>query len=399
MNKYKTLIYFLILTALWSILYAAIKYFLWWNLSNDIDINLQTIAGFLSFWSIVSYLIGWAIAYTFLKKYVLFVLSILAILVLTVAYWFHFNDTTTLGLFFIVIGFLYGLWSVIKNVLISIEIKKTWLQDTTVNALIWIIFIVFIIFGSILWWILAENLWNNGFIFLILIAIISSIISLFLNYDTITLTSLLNKWFKSYYAERKHKFTDSMRAYIPDIRHIAKRYYFVMISSALLWSISTIVSQKAIEYSVMYFDKVPSSAAILLLYSALWVILWSIISMKMEKKRWFYFVIFNICFAFVVIAFPFLSASFKSVSVLAFIVWFFFGWAVNLIDAFFFRKIGEENKKEYGSSTFWLLTSFVIFIMMFLSSFIDKYFWLEILMLFLWVIIMSVWVLNFKWNT
>jgi hypothetical protein len=37
--------------------------------------------------------------------------------------------------------------------------------------------------------------------------------------------------------------------------------------------------------------------------------------------------------------------------------------------------------------------------MMFLSSFIDKYFWLEILMLFLWVIIMSVWVLNFKWNT
>ena len=85
--------------------------------------------------------------------------------------------------------------------------------------------------------------------------VITSILSLFLDYDKITFKSLLSNGFKSYYFDRKHKFISSMKEYIPDIKYITKKYYIIMLSSSFLWAISTIVSQSAVEYSEANFDK------------------------------------------------------------------------------------------------------------------------------------------------
>ena len=280
--------------------------------------------------------------------------------------------------------------------IIAIEIKKTWLPDTMVNAFAWIVFVVFVIAWSIIWSLLHEKMWNNWNYVIIWMLALSSILSLFLDYDKITLKSLLQSGFKSYFFDRRHKFINSMKNYIPDIKYITKKYYVVMISSSFLWAISTIVSQSAVEYSEIHFNKLWSEAALVLLFSAVWVIFWNFLSMKMDKARWKYFFIFNLIFSLLIISFPFVAVSFLYVKIFAFVIWIFFWVASNLIDAYFFRKIWDENKKEYGSSTYWLILSAVIFIMMIFSSNINTMFWFDILMYILWSFVFVIWFFNLR---
>lgn len=200
-----------------------------------------------------------------------------------------------------------------------------------------------------------------------------------------------------------------MKLYLPELKYIFKHYALIIISAWFLWAISTIVSQKAIEYSIINFNKSESQSALILLYSALWVILWSLVSIKMEKDRWKYFIINNFIFWILVILFPFFSKNYIQVSIMAFAIGFFFWIASNLLDAYFFKTIWEENRKEYGSSTYWLIVSLVVFIMMFSSNIIEKYSpiglinnnilkspfsqsqtWYDVLMLFLWFIIILI---------
>jgi len=48
MQKYKTFIILIILTAIWSSLFSIIKYFLWGDLSHTISPDLQELSGYLS---------------------------------------------------------------------------------------------------------------------------------------------------------------------------------------------------------------------------------------------------------------------------------------------------------------------------------------------------------------
>ncbi len=394
MKKYKTLIIFLILTAIWSAFFSVFKFFLWGDLKTIIlnpetQPDLQEISWYLSLWWAISFLVWWALAHTFLKKYFLFFISLFALIFTTLGFFVWMNNKIILSATLITIWIFYGLRTVVRNIIISIEIKKTWLPDTMINALVSIIFIVSLIAWTIIWWLLTEKLWHNGLYIIIAILTASCIVSLLLDYDKISLKSLLINGVESYYLDRKTKISKSMKQYIPDIKHISKKYFAIIIVSSLLWAVSTIVSQKWVEFSTQNFDKKNSEAAFILLYSAVWAIIWNIVSMKMEKNRWKYFLIFNIILWLLIIGFPFFSTSFLKIKIMAFIIWIFFWWASNLLDAYFFRKIWEDNKKEYGSATYGLILSLTIFIMMFISSNIDKIFWYKILLILLWIIILS----------
>lgn len=398
MQRYKTLIIFLVLTAVWSALFTTVKFFLWGDLRETLAPDLQTLAWYLSLWWVISYFIGWAIAYTFLKKYVLFFVSLFTLILVIVAYIVWFDNNFILWFVMISIWIFYWLWSVVKNILIAVEIKKTWLPDTTVNALVGIVFVIFIILWSILWGVLVENMWKQWFLVIIAMLVFTSVISLTLNYDKLTLKELLKNWIKSYYHDRERKFLDSMKDYIPDVVYISKKYYLVILTSSFLWAISTIVSQKAVEFSIDNFDMKQAEATMVMLYSAVWVIIWNIGSAKMDKNRWKYFRIFNTLFALLVFTFPFLWVSFLMVSIIAFVIWIFFWIASNLVDAFFFKKIWDENKKEYWASTYGLILSFVIFVMMFISTYVNDLFSFEILMIFLWLIVLWLSFLKFNEN-
>jgi len=99
--------------------------------------------------------------------------------------------------------------------------------------------------------------------------VFSSIISLFLDYDKVSFKSLISNGFKNYTYERKMKFTNSMKSYLPELKYIFNHYGLLIISASFLWAISTIVSQKAVEYSIVNFGKTESEATFVLLYSAL----------------------------------------------------------------------------------------------------------------------------------
>ena len=136
------------------------------------------------------------------------------------------------------------------------------------------------------------------------------------------------------------------------------------------------------------FDVEASDATYVLLYYAVWEILWNIVSMKMSKVRWKFFIIFNSLFAILIFLFPYLSVSFSALSWLAILLGMFFWVSSNLIDSYLLKRIWEEDKKEYGSSTYGLVLSIVIFGMMFFSSAILKTFWYSVLMIILGFIIL-----------
>jgi predicted MFS family arabinose efflux permease len=118
----------------------------------------------------------------------------------------------------------------------------------------------------------------------------------------------------------------------------------------------------------------------LLLYSSVWAILWNIISGFLTKYRWKSFVILNIFLSLLIIFFPFFNSNFFQVWIIAFLVWLVFWASTNLIDSFYLSKLWEQDKKEYGSSTYGLIFSIILFWTMFISSYIDKQYWFDILM-------------------
>jgi hypothetical protein len=59
-----------------------------------------------------------------------------------------------------------------------------------------------------------------------------------------------------------------LKNFFPELKYIFKNFSLIIISSSFIWVISTVISQKAVEYSVLEFNKLPSEAAFLLLYSS-----------------------------------------------------------------------------------------------------------------------------------
>ena len=386
MKRFKTFIIFIILVATWGTFFASFKYFLWWDLWDSLKPDLQKIAWYMSLGWVLAYLVWWAFASTFLKKYYLFIISVFTFIFLLSSYLFWFSTNTSLAFIITLIWFLYWLWNVVKSVLISIEIKKTWLRETVVNAYVWMVFVIFLIVWSILWNLIFEKLWHNWYILLMGLMLFGAIISFNLDYEKIPFTSLIRNWWNSYLYERKNTLTKSIKAYIPDLKYIVKKYLYVIIGSSLLWAITTIVSQSSVEYSVNTFGIEASKASFLLLYSAVWAIAWNILSMKMNTNRWKFFIIFNTLFSLVIIAFPFLAKSFLYINIMATILWVFFWIISNLVDSYLMKSFWDENKKEYWASTNWLVLSLVIVCMMFVSSSVLQNFWYQTLMISLWSI-------------
>lgn len=386
MNKFKTFIIFVVLVSIWATFFATIKFYLWWELSDTLKPDLQKISWYLSLWCVFAFLVWGAFASTFLKKYYLFVISILSLLLVSIGYFIWFNTSYWFAFVVVLIWFLYWLWNVVKSVIIAIEIKKTWLAETLVNAIVWITFVIFIIIWSIVWSLLFEKLWHDGYLIIMSLLFIASIASFNLDYDKVHFSSLIKNGWNKYLYDRKNSLQKSISLYIPDLKYILKNYSFIIIASSFLWTISTIVSQASIEFSVEKFSIDASKATYVLLYSAVGAILWNVLSVKMNKNRWKFYIIFNSLFGIIIFLFPFLAFNFSILSFMALILWMFFWVSSNLVDSYLLKRIWEENKKEYWASTFWLVFSIILFSMMFLSSLILQKFWFTTLMLLLWTI-------------
>lgn len=372
-HSLRTFIPFLFLIGLWTLFFATFKFFLWNDLRSTLWVDLQTIAWYLSLGASFSYLIGGAFAYAFVKKHLLLTISFFITCIVWIIALFWLGNMVGFIISLISIGFLYGLWTVMRNVLVSVEIEKTGYSDIFVNALAGIVFTVFIIGGSLMWSILFEKYGSSWYLFIIFLLFLTIITSSFLDYDRVYLSTLLEDGFGEYVERKKKKIKMALSSYIPELRYILSHYFPTLLTSAVLWSTSAAVSQQAIEFSVDYFHKLPSESSFILLYSAVWVILWNIFSIKMQTNRWFYFTLFTLLYGIMILAFPFLAFSYFFTVIMAFGIWIFFWISSNLIDAYYLKIISEENKKEYGASTYGLIISLTLFATMILSSWLTTH--------------------------
>lgn len=386
--KNKNLIILFILIIVWSLFFAIYKYFMWWVFKTD-TITLQYISWYLSIWTIWAFIIGWLLYELFReKKYHLATILFTLISVISI-YLFTkfqvFENNILVAWITLIVWFFYWLWWVLRNILISTQIHESTLWDTKINGLANIFFITSLIIWSIVWGIIAEKLSIN-WIFIISVLLWIWLISWsFLSYKSLQETKTIKKRALEY-----------KQNYLSDFKFIVKKYFVIMIFIALIITIATILSQKAIEYNVNILGKSWSSSAIILLYSAIWSIIWNIVSMKINKHRWFNFLIFSILFATTTFLFPTFISNFTQTSILAFIAGLFFGITYNLLEAHFFKKIALDDKKSFGSATLWIITSCIIAGLMFLVDIIQKITWFGWVYYFMWSIILIIWIVVFS---
>lgn len=423
MKKFKTFIFFILLVLIWSLIFWLYKYYFWWIYQNiDEEINLQTITWYTAVWLFLAYITWWIITKIFSKKTLLVFVWIVNILCLVFLYIFWLNSIMIFNIITVLIGFFYWIWSVLKLIIAWIEIEKTWISDTWVNAIITIAYIVMLIAGSILGSLMSEKIASNWIWVISFLILLTSIFSVFMNYENEVIIT-----------DKKEEFKKQSALFLSNTILIIKEYILILIPTWILWSVSTIISQKAIEYSVTNFHKTSSEAAMLLLYSAVWVIIGSIVSVFMTKKkkknleilleedswipeliiesvfkknkRWYYFNAFNAIFIIVIFLFPTLISTYNSAIMLAAGAWFLFWIISNLIDAFYINKITQDNNKEYGWAFHWVMVNLIVFLMMFWTNAIEKNYWFNVNFYFIGslVIIASLmniyYVKNKLWNS
>lgn len=141
----KTFLPFLSLISIWAFFFATIKFFLWGTSGESLSIDLQSISGYLSMGSFIAFLVGGAIASTFLKKYLLMTLSSVAIALLLTSYIAPIDSGIRLALTTMMIGMVYGLWNVTKSILLITEMEKTQMSETKITAIASGIFIISLI--------------------------------------------------------------------------------------------------------------------------------------------------------------------------------------------------------------------------------------------------------------
>ncbi len=352
----KSLLSLLGLIAFWSLFYAGIKYYFWWVYeAPSFAPTLEQISGFVLLGSMIAYAIGGAL-YARYSERVMLLFSILIGVCFFIACAFlpliHplFFDISMVG-----IWLSYSLYVIGKNTLIGREISTSKLGSSAVGAYTTIVFIVFLIIGTII----GAKIWENSslhlpgigyFIFLLWVAFL------------ILLTTNTRK-------DRSH-FIFSLALY----KRLFLRYGIFMIGLACFWQISVEASQVAITYSKEFFDKSNSASSLLLIFSSIGAIIGNIISVKIANHRLRSFLILGMIFTGIIFLFSTILSLAKTqemyflVQILAFLIWLFFGGSVNLAESHFFSLLWEDIDKDYTSALYGFTLSLVGAITMFLSG-------------------------------
>jgi MFS family permease len=253
------------------------------------------------------------------------------------------------------IGLAYSLYVIGKNTLIGREISTSKLGSSTIWACTTIVFIVFLVFGTVIGSILGE--WMQWMMFGILYFIILLIIA----------------WGILFFTDTRREAV-SFHFSFPLIQRLFLRYGIFMIALWCFWQISVEASQVAINYSKEFFEKSNSASSLLLLFSSLGAIIGNILSVRFSSNRMKSFIIFSIIFIGLIFWFSsFLSMAhsldrYFIVQALAFFVGLFFWWSVNLAESHFYSLLGEDPDKDYTSALYGFTLSTVGAVMMFISE-------------------------------
>lgn len=386
--KHKNLLIILVLVLVWTLFFSIFQYFVWWMYKSEV-ITLQFIAWYMSFWGIIAYIIWWII-YEILKekKYHFFIILPL-ILVIISLYLLKTPNSIIIWIISLLSWFYYWMWMVLRNILVSNEISTSNLSDTKINAFVNIWFTSSIIVWSILWWYLSEILNLKWAFFIVWLLWIWLLFWLFLEV-------------KYLFPDNRNllqKLIHFKKDFKLNFLNIWKKYFSIMFVPAIIITLVTILFQKVIEYNVTQLWIALSNATFLLLYSAIWAILWNIITMKLKWSRWLIFSIIISLFSLNIMIFPLFMDNFFYTKILVFIAWILFWISFNLAESYFLKQLSEEKNKSFWSSFYWMTTNIVMWVIMFLIFFLSMYFSYSIIFILIWLCFLLIWffpLLKFK---
>lgn len=357
--KHKNLILFVIITFLRSVFISMLKFFLRSYL-KDVHISLEEIAGYLSLWWMLAYLVWSWLAYTFRKKNITIFAWLIAILCLIIWNMLWYYPFWIFVVLISSIGFAYSLRLVVKSIILSIEIQKSSNGEAKINGIINIAILTGILLWSYLWFIIFTKRGTDWFQIIIWFLIISSLLTMLINYDTHFESKPLGK---------------TLRHSLPHIGGIIKKYVRLLLPIATLRAISTAIGQKMLEIGIDFFQRTPKASIMIIVMSFVGAILGHIISVFFVRNRKNIAIIFTIIFGLATIYFPHIINRYEYYMTLNFF-WFFvgvfFGVAVNLLEWRYFFHIGDDHRKEYWSVAYGIITSIIIFLIMIISDYIGK---------------------------
>lgn len=359
MKKHKNLILLLIITLLRSIFLWMAKFFLRFALKED-NRTLEEIAWYISLWSALSYLVWWALTYTFRKKPIAIISWIVVIGCLIYGYMTDYFPLKNFAFIITIMGFFYGLRLTIKGILTTVEIMQSWWSETKINATINIVIFLWLLVGAYWWFDIYERLQGVGVIGLIWTVILATILIIFTNYD--------NNF-------KKHTLRSAITKNIPNILGAIKKYFFYLIPIGILRAISTAVGQKMLEIGVDIMKKEPTKGIIVIIVSMWWAILGHILSTWVTKRKKVVSILLTILLAISTVFFPnFLAQKDTFLFMMGYstYLWLIFWIIVNLIEGRFYHTIGEDNRKEFWSAAYWIITSIIIFLIMILGDYATK---------------------------
>ena len=355
MRKHKNLILFILIVFFWSCFVSMIKFFLRSYL-KQVNISLEEIMWYMSLGCVVSYLISWSLARIFRKKNILIVTIIMTIILVSIWQLLWFVPFPVFVILISSIGLMYGVWTVIKSIILTMEIQRSEFSETSVNGTVniailwWTILWSYLWFGAYAWW------GVHGFWALIALMFMALIASLFLNYD---------QWF-----QKNHNLS-AIREAIPSIIGVIKKYIWLLVPIGVLRAISVGIGQKMLELGIDVFNKVPKSSIIIIVISIVWAIVGHVVSAFFTKNKRMISMVFTILLGLSTFYFPYIINKYDyyvTLNISSFIMGVFFGIAVNLLEWRFFYHIGEDHRKEYGSAAYGIATNIVIFFIMIISD-------------------------------
>ncbi len=373
--KHKNMILFVAITFLRSVFISTLKFFLRSYL-KEVHISLEEIAWYLSLWGMFAYFIWSSLAYAFRKKNIIIFSSLTAILCLAIGNALGYYPFRVFVLLVSWIGFAYSLRLVTKSIILSCEIQKSNNGEAKINGIINIAILVGILLWSYLWFSIFAKRWTNGFQAIIWLLVLSSMLTMLMNYDQHFETKPLK---------------ETIKKIIPNIISITKKYIRLLIPIATLRAISTAIWQKMLEMGMDIFQRTPKASIIVIVISFGWAIFGNIISAFFKRRRRLIAIIFTIIFWLSTIYFPHIINKYDYFITLKFF-WFFigifFGIAVNLLEWRYFFHIWEDHRKEYGSVSYGIVTNIVLFLIMIAADYLNKKLGIKISFFFFGIILL-----------
>ena len=344
------------LIAFWSLFYAGMKYFFWGVYAHDsFAPTLEGISGFVLIGSMFAYIVGWPLYARYSERIMLFVALLIGMISFLVAAFLPLVHPLFFDAAMVWVGLAYSLYVIGKNTLIGREIATSKLGSSAIGACTTVIFIVFLVFGTVIGSKIGEtsDLLVLGIIYFIILLLI--IVGILFLIDTRRETAVFR--------------------FSPELyKRLFLRYGVFMIALWCFWQISVEASQVAINYSKDIFDKSNSASSLLLIFSSIGAIIGNIVSVRVSEKRLFSFRIFAWVFILLILGFSSILDLARSldeyaiIQWLAFLVGLFFGGAVNLAESHFYTLLGDDPDTDYTSALYGFILSLVGAVLMFFSE-------------------------------